>query len=154
MKELENVREAVLAELEPVEIEIAEVKTRLSELELVQGRCEAILKTLNGGSKAKSTKSKAARKAGKPYARKADVMKVCINVLKISGPLAKARLESLVKKHLSEEDGFSLSGVGLRMSECLTSDQLNLKADDVVELVKTTPKPMATNQPHSSVQTA
>lgn len=134
MSAIETAREALLAQLEPLEIEHAAAKERLDAIEQQKDQLEAALKALGV---AKKPKPKAGRKPSKPFAKKADVMAVCLSLVEANQPIAKADLESLTKHNLATDQGFSLSGVPLRLKECLDSDAFTIDADGSVR--KTTP---------------
>jgi hypothetical protein len=129
MSAIETVREVLLTQLEPLELEYAAAKERLDTIEQQKIQIEAALKAL--GTSKKSA-ARTLRKPGKPFAKKADVMAVCISLVEANQPIAKADLKSLVKHNLAEDQGFSLSGVPLRLKECLESNAFTVSADGTV----------------------
>jgi len=129
MSTIQAARSSLLKQLEPLAIEHAEAKERLDAIEQTKTMLEAALKALEEPRKAKS---KATRKASKPYARKDDVMAVCVALVQANQPIAKSDLKSLAKHKLSEDQGFNLSGVSLRLSECLASETFQVDADGMV----------------------
>tara|TARA_R110002073_G_scaffold8027_19_gene44879 strand:+ start:14733 stop:15188 length:456 start_codon:yes stop_codon:yes gene_type:complete len=131
MSAIDNVRETLLAELEPVEREYTETKERLDAIEKVKNQLEALLKAMDGTKRANG---KAANKASKPFARKSDVMEVCRALVAANQPIAKDDLESLTKHKLANDGGFNLSGVALRLAECLASNAFEIASDGDVSL--------------------
>ncbi len=129
--ELATALEAIEAQLLPIEQETADLETKLAELKSTKAKLEAAYQALTGKS---PSKQKANRKATKPCARKQDVLSACQSVLQTRGPLSKPELEALVKAELSEKQGFNLSGVGLRMTECLRSEAFDVSSDEIVAL--------------------
>ena len=140
---VDTAREAILAQLEPLQREYAEAKARLDAIEESKAQLEAALRALSPGKK---PRSKAGRKASKPYARKSDVQAVCLSLVKDNPAIAKDELEELAKHTLAEEQGFSLSGVSLRLSECLASGAFNVGETGTVTLAQTASKIGSCNQ--------
>lgn len=120
---------AVIREqLEPILIETAATEAKLSELKQSKAKLEAALKVLTGG---KSNKS---RKSAKPYAKKDVVMKVCLAMVRDNTPIPKSDLELLVKDKLGKDMGYSLSGVQLRLRECLAAKQFVEASDGRISI--------------------
>lgn len=126
--------EAIELQLEPINREITEIEERLAMLRKSKARLEAARVALAG---APNGKGKAGRKASKPYARKETVMNVCLDIAKQNAPIPKADLEALVKDKLGDEQGFSLSGVQLRLRECLAGDTFEVTENGMVSLATT-----------------
>ena len=136
MNLVENAREALLAQLDPIEREAAEIKERLDEINQAKAPLEAALKALEPSKK---SKPKAARKASKPCARKADVRDVCLALVKENPAINQSELKELAKDKLASDLGFSLSGVSLRLRECLSSDMFSIGPDGTVSITSATP---------------
>ncbi|WP_153558155.1 hypothetical protein [Roseimaritima sediminicola] len=135
---VEAARESLLSQLEPVEREAAALKERLAAIEQTRDQLEAAIKALTPDRK---PKSRGSRKPSKPFAKKADVHAVCLALVEANAPIAKADLESLAKHKLSEDLDFSLSGVSLRLSECLRSEDFNISPEGLVSLSADTAAP-------------
>ncbi len=148
MSAIDNVRETLLAELEPVAREYAETKERLDAIEKVKSQLEALLKAMDG---TKRGNGKATSKAGKPFARKKDVMEVCRALVATNQPIAKDDLESLTKHKLADDYGFNLSGVALRLAECLVSDVFEIATNGDVSLASSGGGPDATPVSNAAV---
>jgi len=133
MNAISTAREALQAQLEPIACEAAELKERLDTLGRSKAQLEAALKAL---APSKKSKSKAARKAEKPCARKPDVLAVCLALVKENPKISQGELEELAKHKLAEDLGFSLSGVGLRLGECLSSESFAVAADGTVSIAQ------------------
>lgn len=127
MTAVESAREALLTVIEPLRRELGDAKSNLLALENELKPLEEALQKLDPGKKAKS-------KASKPCARKQDVMQVCLALVEANQPIVKDDLVSLVKHKLAEEGGFSLSGVSLRLAECLASDEFATSVGDTIKL--------------------
>jgi chromosome segregation ATPase len=117
--------DAIKQQLEPLTDEINELQILLSVKKKAMAQLEAALKPLIG----KNTK---ARKSSKPYATKETVMEACLSIVEENAPILKADLELLVKDKISKGMGFSLSGVQLRLRECLASTYLSIAPDGLV----------------------
>ena len=124
------VLDTIEQQLEDIRKQNAETRAMLAEGEGYEARLETAYKALSGS---KPTKGKAGRKQSKPCARKAAVMDVCLELVRQNAPLPQSDLEALVKDRLSES--YNLSGVKLRMQECLSSDAFSVTADGMVSLV-------------------
>jgi len=146
MNAIETAREALQAQLEPIASEAAELKAKLNTLDHSKAQLEAALKAL---APSKKGKSKAAGKAVKPCARKPDVLAVCLAIAKANPKISKAELEALAKHKLANDLGFSLSGVGLRLGECLDSDSFVITADGSVSITQALPGKADSKAEHS-----
>jgi len=133
MNAISTAREALQAQLEPIASEAAELKERLDTLGRSKTQLEAALKAL---APSKKSKTRSAGKAAKPCARKPDVLAVCLALVKENPKLGKAELEELAKHKLADDLGFSLSGVGLRLGECLSSGSFAVAADGTVSIAQ------------------
>lgn len=129
--------EYITAQLEPIERETAEVERRLAELKSIKAKLEAAYQALSGRSIASG---KNGRKAAKPCARKRDVMELCLSIVKENKGIDKAALEEKVKEELGKNRGLSLSGLTLRMAECLRSDRFTVSEEGSVSLRNADPQ--------------
>lgn len=125
----DRARQAILAELLPLQEQAAALREQLTRVESEQAPLEAALAALDEQSKGRT---KSTTKGKKPCAKKADVEAVCQTLLIDNGSLSLDDLEALAKDKLSREQGFNLSGFGLRFKECLASDSFSVSADGVV----------------------
>lgn len=135
MSAVETARDALQSVINPLRDELASAKSRVASIETELKPLEEALKSLDSGKKAKS---KAARKAGKPCAKKQDVLEICLALVEANQPIAKADLESLAKHKITESGKFSLSGVSLRLSECLASETFTIADDETITLSTST----------------
>lgn len=124
---------AIELQLEPIIQEETELTAKLSALKQSKARLEAALKALQASWAGKGAKS------AKPCARKETVMEVCLAIVRDNAPISKADLEALAKDKISNDLGMSLSGVKLRLRECLASDAFILADDDTITLTKGPP---------------
>ncbi|QDU80734.1 hypothetical protein Pla110_24670 [Polystyrenella longa] len=131
MNTIQDASAAILALLQPLEREATELQERLHEIDQAKAPLEAALKALTPNKKGKP---KAGRKANKPCARKADVLTVCRTLVEENPGITLTVLEESAKEKLSGELGFSLSGVRLRLSECLSSNEFTVSPGDVVSI--------------------
>lgn len=129
MNAIETARAALLPQLQTLKRDHAEAKERTRTIEHELNQIETALKALGG---TKTAKAKAGGKPSKPCARKQDVMAVCVALVEANEPIAQDDLESLAKHKISEDLGFSLSGVSLRLAECLKSDVFQTDENDCV----------------------
>lgn len=120
---------AIELQLEPICVEVAQTTEHLKTLQNSKARLEAARAALTG---TKGGKAKSGNKERKPSANKSTVMKVCIDIATQNAPIAKADLEELAKDKLSDDLGFSLTGVQLRLRECLADDAFAITDDDMV----------------------
>jgi len=125
---INQAREAIEQQLEPLLLELTALEKNLTELKQTEAQLKDALKAL---TKTGNTKS---RKVSKPYAKKATVMKACLAIAKDNSPILKSDLELLVKDKLGKDMGYSLSGVQLRLGECLASEQFEIGADGMVSV--------------------
>ena len=133
----ENIINNALAEITPLREKRAMLAEELAKIDEELTPLEEWLKVLEG-SKAKS---KASRKAAKPYAKKQNVMDVCLTVVQDNQPIAKEELMSFVSHKLANEGGFSLSGVKLRFEECMVAGAFSVDANGTVTLAEPAPEP-------------
>lgn len=131
----DRAREAILAELRPLQEQATTLREQLALAEAEQAPLEAALAALDELNKGRR---KAATKGKSLCAKKTDVLAVCQSLLIDNGSLPKDDLESLAKEKLSREQGFNLSGFGLRFKECLASTAFSVSAGGVVTLAGTT----------------
>lgn len=129
MNAIETARAALLPQLQTLKRDHAEAKERVRTIEHELNQIEAALKALGG---TKTAKAKGGGKPSKPCARKQEVMAVCLALVEANQPIAKDDLESLAKHKIAEDLGFSLSGVSLRLAECLKSDVFQMDKNDCV----------------------
>lgn len=122
---------AIELQLEPIYIEVAETTELLKTLQNSKARLEAARVALTGN---KAGKAKSGTKDRKPSANKTTVMKVCLDIATQNDPITKEDLEQLAKDKLSDDLGFSLTGVQLRLRECLADDAFDITDDDMVSL--------------------
>lgn len=122
---------AIELQLAPISLEVAETEERLKTLQNSKARLEAARIALAG---TKSGKAKSGGKERKPAANKTTVMKVCLDIATQNSPIAKADLEELAKDKLSDDLGFSLTGVQLRLRECLADDAFDITDDEMISL--------------------
>lgn len=125
---------AIELQLEPIYVEITETTEHLKTLQNSKARLEAARVALSG---TKSGKAKSGGKERKPSANKSTVMKVCLDIARQNAPISKDDLEALAKDKLSDGLNFSLTGVQLRLKECLADDAFNIAEDDMVSLATT-----------------
>jgi len=147
MNAIETAREALQAQLEPIASEAAELKAKLNTLDRSKAQLEAALRALTPSKKGKT---KVASKASKPCARKPDVLAVCLTIVKANPKISKTELEALAKHKLANDLDFSLSGVGLRLGECLDSDSFVITADGSVSIAPALPNKAISKAQHSS----
>lgn len=122
---------AIQQELDPILRRIEKANAILGRLKQSKVGLEAALKALTDHE----TKSKKRnRKPPKPCATKEEVMKVCTSIAALKPALNKPDFESKVKAKLSSELGYSLSGVQLRLRECLASRRIQISEEGLVSL--------------------
>lgn len=127
MNAVETARKALLEEHESLKSEFVETKARATELEKSISQIEAALKALAPGKSAK-----AKRKSTKPFVKKPDVMKVCLQLVEDNPAIPRGDLETMIKERLASD--FNLSGVSMRIRECLASEHFNVLEDKTVQL--------------------
>lgn len=132
-----HAREAIEQQLEPLAKEVAELEDRLLEIRQTKTQLEAALKALSGSKAAKKAKP---RKQSKPFACKEQVMAVCQTIVRENQPILRVDLEELAKDKLGKDMGFSLSGVQLRLRECLASSTFVIDDKDLVSLAVVKPQ--------------
>lgn len=123
MSSIDIARNAILAELEPLESTYAETRAKLELIERAKQQLEAALKAL---TPQKGSRSRANQGGPKPCACKADVHAVCHAFVKTNPLIFKDELAALAKDKLANELGFSLSGFGLRFAEVLGTDEFTI----------------------------
>ena len=123
--------EAIKLQLEPLRREVDELEGRLSEIHCSKRKLEAALKALTGKTANSGDKR---RKATKPCAKKDTVLDVCLAIVRDNEPIPIADLELLAKDKIGKDLGYSLSGVQLRLKECLSSASFSVSEDDKVSL--------------------
>jgi hypothetical protein len=132
----DRARQAILAELLPLQEQATALRERLSLVESEQAPLAAALTVLEEQRKGQGKES---AKGRKPCAKKADVEAVCYALIFDNRSLPQDDLEGLAKAKLSREQGFNLSGFGLRFKECLASAAFSVSASGIVTLAPTTP---------------
>lgn len=131
MSALDNVLRNVTDEIAPLKEKRRQHVEAIAAIDLVLEPLEETERLLKGKAKKKTN---AARKAGKPCARKRDVMDICLALVEANQPIAKADLVSLAKHKILENGQFSQSGISLRLSECLRSDVFLISDDHTITL--------------------
>lgn len=129
MNVIDTARDALIAELEPLEKAYIETKERLDLINQSKQQIEAALKALA------PTKPKPSRKSAKRCARQSDVHSVCLALVEANPSIPKDDLEALARQKLSSEMGFSLSGFGLRFSEIMESSSFVVTQSGSVTLL-------------------
>lgn len=121
--------QAIEQQLEPILQQTAQAEAQLAELRKSKERLEAARKALGSG---RAQASKTNGKSTKPFADKEVVLRVCREIARGRVPIAKADLEARAKDKLRPD--YNLSGVQLRLAECLKSATFTVDADDMVIL--------------------
>lgn len=122
---------AIEQQLAPIANEVAEIEAKLLELRETKAKLESALAALTGAKNVKAGKS---RKQTKPCANQEQVMAVCQVIVQENQPINQTDLEALTKEKLGKEMGYSLSGVQLRLRECLASNFFVLDDKELVSL--------------------
>ena len=138
-------RETLEQQLEPLATEAAELSTRLAEIKQTQNQLEAAIKALGGNAKASKPK-----KPTKPCAKQEEVMVVCKSVCYEAGTISQSELEDAVKQELRGD--FNLSGVKLRIAECLATKAFSVGDNGAVQLVQPSSEISAATQTTSNTQ--
>ncbi len=136
MQAIDKAREAVLAELEPLEQKEAELQNQIDEVRESIAPLKAALKELTPNKK---NKPKTTRKDAKPCAKKQDVQAVCLALVADNPSITKEELEGLAKHKLVEELGFSRNGLALQLNKHLSSDAFVVAADGAVAIASVAP---------------
>jgi hypothetical protein len=133
MSAVENATQAIhahnqmlLEQLEPLRIEKQRFIDELATIEKLIAEIESRLKR-EGHTEKKGNRKP--RKQSKPCAKKADVLAATRELVSDHQPIELGQLEAKLKQELSVERGFSLSGVALRLRECLSTTQFSSDPD-------------------------
>lgn len=124
-------REQLERQLEPLATEAAELTERLAVITQTTDQLKAAIKELGGSVKASKPK-----RATKPCATQDKVMLVCKAVCYEAGQILQSELEDSVKRELKGD--FNLSGVKLRIAECLATPTFEVSDDGTVQMTGST----------------
>ncbi|WP_430451105.1 hypothetical protein [Rhodopirellula europaea] len=133
LKVIHDHDQLLLDQLQPLEQEASELEARLATIHELRDEIKSRLKV---PPEKKSSPKRQTRRASRPCAKKADVLLALRDLVSQNQPIDRSDLESLAKHKLRDEQNFSLSGVKLRLQECLSSDEFSIDDAGFVSLKK------------------
>ena len=132
MNSIETIRDLMIAQLEIVDVQVAERQELLNEAFDSQSRLKASLKALDTEKKSKAKPANKAAAPKKPSPKQKDVREVAIVFAAENPGIEKAVLEGLTKQKLKDELGFDLKGFEMRWGEVLASGTFIVSDDDTI----------------------
>lgn len=127
MQQVRKAREFLLAQLEPLEREEAELQQRVAA---VQAEKEPLVKAI------KALEAETKRRPAKPAVKKEDVQPVIVALAKDNPGIDKEALEGLVEEKLVVEQGFSRNGLKMQIRKCLGSELFQVEANGTVTVAE------------------
>lgn len=148
---MQGMREALVAQIVPLEAELAEVKAIAAAVEENLERMKSAVKELDGESQKKpkgKLKSKGHRKDSKPAVKREHIQPVCLALVEAKPGIARDELAAHAADKMLEK-GFSRNGLTMQIGKCIDSELFVIDTEGKVVLSSPSTNHLSTSNLHA-----